>query len=92
MVKNLPAMQETPGLGRSPGDRNDSSLLAWEIPWTEEPGRLHSWGHKSQTRFSDYTTTTNGNQDQEISLILMKALNQEPEISHQFSIFLPPLI
>ena len=49
-VKNLPAMQETPGLGRSPGDRNDSSLLAWEIPWTEEPGRLHSWGHKSQTR------------------------------------------
>ena len=24
-----------------------SSILAWEIPWTEEPGRLTSpWGHK----------------------------------------------
>ena len=24
-----------------------SSILAWEIPWTEELGRLHSpWGHK----------------------------------------------
>ena len=23
-----------------------SSILAWEIPWTEEPGGLHSWGHK----------------------------------------------
>jgi len=23
-----------------------SSILAWEIPWTEEPGRLSSWGRK----------------------------------------------
>ena len=23
-----------------------SSLLTWEIPWTEEPGRLQSVGHK----------------------------------------------
>ena len=23
-----------------------SSTLAWEIPWTEEPGRLSPWGHK----------------------------------------------
>ena len=30
-----------PGLERSPGEGNDihSSILAWEIPWTEEPGR-----------------------------------------------------
>ena len=28
-----------------------SSLLAWRIPWTEEPGGLHSpWGHKRLTR------------------------------------------
>ena len=28
-----------------------SSILAWRIPWTEEPGGLHGpWGHKSQTR------------------------------------------
>ena len=38
-----------PGLGRSPGEGNatHSSILAWRIPWTEEPGRLHStWGRK----------------------------------------------
>ena len=23
-----------------------SSILAWEIPWTEEPGQLQSMGHK----------------------------------------------
>ena len=31
-----------------------SSILAWEIPWTEESGRLQSMGsQKSQTRLSD---------------------------------------
>ena len=32
-----------PGSGRSPGEGNatHSSTLAWKIPWTEEPGRLH---------------------------------------------------
>ena len=31
-----------PGLGRSPGEGNatHSSILAWRIPWTEEPGGL----------------------------------------------------
>jgi len=31
-------------LGRSPGEENGypSSILAWRIPWTEEPGRLQS--------------------------------------------------
>ena len=34
-----------------------SSILAWEIPWTEEPCRLYSpWGHKSQVQLRDYTT------------------------------------
>ena len=48
MVKNLPAVQETlsliPVLGRSPGEGtgNHSGILAWRIPWTEEPGELHS--------------------------------------------------
>ena len=32
-----------------------STLLAWEIPWTEEPGGLQSHGSQSQTRFSDRT-------------------------------------
>ena len=30
-----------------------SSILAWEIPWTEEPGRLQSIGSQSQTRLSE---------------------------------------
>ena len=35
-----------------------SSILAWKIPWTEEPGGLQSMGsQKSQTRLSDSTTT-----------------------------------
>ena len=35
-----------PGLGRSPGGimATHSSILAWEIPWTEEPGGLQSMG------------------------------------------------
>ena len=33
-----------------------SSVLAWEIPWTEETCGLQSMG-KSQSRFSDQTTT-----------------------------------
>ena len=44
-------MQETfadsiPGLGRSLGEETatHSSILAWEIPWTEEPGELQSMG------------------------------------------------
>ena len=36
-----------PGSGRSPGEGNGathSSILAWRIPWTEEPGGLQSTG------------------------------------------------
>ena len=28
------------------GMATHSSILAWRIPWTEEPGRLHPWGYK----------------------------------------------
>ena len=31
------------------------SILAWKIPWMEEPGRLQSMGLQSQTRLSDFT-------------------------------------
>ena len=34
-----------------------SSIFAWEIPLTEEPGGLHPWGHKSQTWLSMHTHT-----------------------------------
>ena len=30
-----------------------SSICVWEIPWTEEPSGLQSWGRKSQTQFRD---------------------------------------
>ena len=46
MVKNLPAMQETqvPSLGwEDPLEKEiatHSSILAWRIPWREEPGGL----------------------------------------------------
>ena len=49
-VKNLPAMQEThvQSLGREDalekGMATHSSILAWEIPWTVEPGGLQSMG------------------------------------------------
>ena len=55
--KNPPAMQETacnardlgliPGLRKHPLEEEmatHSSILAWEIPWTEKPGRLQSIG------------------------------------------------
>ena len=60
MVKNLPAMQETQvqSLDREDplekGMATHSSILAWEIPWTEKPGGLQSMGsQKSRTQLSD---------------------------------------
>ena len=50
MVKSLPAMQETWvwSLGQEAplekGMATHSSILAWKIPWTEEPGGLQSMG------------------------------------------------
>ena len=55
-IKNLPAMQEmwVLPLGQEDplekGMATHSSLLVWEIPWTEEPGGLQSIGlQESQT-------------------------------------------
>ena len=50
VVKNLPAMQKTQIQSLSQevslenGMATHSSILAWRIPWTEEPGRLQSIG------------------------------------------------
>ena len=50
MVKHLPAMQETQvhSLGQEDPLEKEmathSSILAWEIPWMEEPGKLQSMG------------------------------------------------
>ena len=44
VVKNPPALQETPVqfLGWEKEMATHSSVLAWRIPWTEEPGGLQS--------------------------------------------------
>ena len=35
-----------------------SSILAWRIPWTEEPGGLYGpWGHRRVEHDRDYTAT-----------------------------------
>ena len=44
MVKNLPAMQETQVHSLEKGMTTHSSIPALRIPWTEEPGILHSMG------------------------------------------------
>ena len=52
MVKSLPEMWETwvRSLGQEDPLEEEmathSSILAWKIPWTEEPGQLQSMGHK----------------------------------------------
>ena len=61
-VKNPPAIQETQvrSLGREDpleeGMTTHSSILAWRIPWTEEPGGLQSTG--SQRIGHDWATNT----------------------------------
>ena len=62
MVKNPPEIWETcvPSLGwEDPLEKEmatHSSILAWRIPWTEEPGRLQVYKvTKSQTQVSDFT-------------------------------------
>ena len=56
MEKNPPAMQEikAQSLGREgpleEGMATLSSVLAWRIPWTEEPGGHRPWGRKGSDR------------------------------------------
>ena len=68
MIKNLPAVQETrlQSLGQEDPLENGmatySSILAWRIPWTEEPGGFQTMGHKEsdmtkQLTFSLYQLT-----------------------------------
>ena len=63
-VKNPPAIQETQvqSLGREDplekGMATHSSILAWRIPWTGEPGGLQSIGSQSQTKLSDLCART----------------------------------
>ena len=63
MVKLLPTMQETrvQSLGQEDLLEKEmathSSILAWKIPWTKEPGRLQSMESQSWTSLSNFTLT-----------------------------------
>ena len=63
VVKNLPAMPETWVWSQGwedpleEGMATHSSILAWRIPWTEEPGGLQSMGSQNQIRLRDSTVT-----------------------------------
>ena len=57
MIKNPPAnagdLDSIHASGKSPGggsSRDHSSILAWRIPWTEEPGGLQSMGGLKSVR------------------------------------------
>ena len=71
LVKNLPTMQETQVqfLGwEDPLEKEmaiHSCILAWRVPWTEEPGRLQSMGSQSQTGLSDWIELKYGKMQQE---------------------------
>ena len=66
VVKNPPAnagdigdVGLIPGLGRSPGGRHgNTSILAWRMPWTEEPGGLQPMGPQSWIQLKRLSTQT----------------------------------
>ena len=59
VIRNPPAKQETwvQSLGQEyPLEKEmaiHSNILAWKIPWTEDPGGLQSMGSQSQTQLSN---------------------------------------
>ena len=63
MVKNLLAMRETQVQSLDQEDplekgmATHSSILAWRIPWTEEPGGYSPWGHKESDPTKQLTLT-----------------------------------
>ena len=62
-----------------------SSILAWKIPWTEEPGGLQSMGSQSQTWLSDWTHThthTHTWYASDISIKLFKTIQNRSWCQH----------
>ena len=70
-----------PASGRSPGEGNGnhSTILAWKIPWTEDPGRLHTVHGvaESRTRLSDFTSLHFTSHHFKLKIILNKILGPE---------------
>ena len=69
MVKNLPATQELQEMQvlsvgwedpLEEGMATHSSILAWRLPWTEEPGGLQSLSHKGSDTTERRSRSSNG--------------------------------
>ena len=67
-----------------------SSILAWRIPWRDEPGRLQSMGSQSQTRLSNFTslhfryaddTTLRAESEEELKSLLMKVKEESERLA-----------
>ena len=69
MVKNLPAKQEMLVRSLEKEMAAHSSILAWGIPWTEEPGGLQSMGLQ---RVGHHLETKQQQQSMYRSLLLQK--------------------
>ena len=91
MVKNPPAMHEMRlgSLGREDALENEmathSSILAWEMPWAEEPGGLQSMGSQ-RVRHNLVTNTLRHSNKQKVCCIAsrktkrnIKSLTNDPE-------------
>ena len=84
VVKNPPAnagdirdMSSIPGSGRSPGGGHGNpcpSIVAWRIPWTEEPGGL--WSIALQRVRHDWTTNTSLHMRKRKGLIYSTSLSK----------------
>ena len=86
MVKNPPAMQETQvrSLGwEDPLEERmatHSSILAWRIPWTEEPGGLQFLGwQRVRHRYADDTTLM-AESEEELKRLLMKVKEESEKV------------
>ena len=86
-----------PGSGRSPGGRNGNPLhfLAWEIPWTEEPGMLQPMGSQRVRHGWVTEYTHNGLYMTRDTALLSLCSPEWPQLpcltaATLFSSFLPP--
>ena len=88
-LKNLSAMQETQlrSLGQKDplekGMATHSSILAWRILWTEEPGGLQSMeservGHDLATRHQKQSTLQNSQWPSVLNLAVLASPRDEP--------------
>ena len=85
MVKNLPTEKETQflSLGQEYSLEKEmsthSSILAWEIPWTEEPGTLQSMGFQRVKHDSDYIAA------RVLSKSIMPVCNQQIQTKYRLN-------